>query len=318
MHRLTGLLGRLDTDRDVEGDPGGEAAARLDAAKRQAEELAALLRRASGEHPTTARTAELVHALLVGPAEAVADAVAEIGQAGLLPPGSSVVVAAVGTRGSVGAPLGPAVSRARTQLCDASLQLGRPDHEIVVCVAPAGLARAYVALESARRRIEADTGDQAQVVVGVGGRRAGLPDAGGSYDEARLALRVARLTGRRPIRCWADLGVYRVASRLADRGERVETVHPGLAQLTAKPDAAALLQTLETYLDTAGNAHATAEALCVHRTSLYYRLQRIEHLVGTDLKDGSERAVLHVALKLGRLTGEYGAGRHANVLTAAG
>jgi hypothetical protein len=35
---------------------------------------------------------------------------------------------------------------------------------------------------------------------------------------------------------------------------------------------------------------------------LYYRLQRVEQLAGTDLKDGHERLCLHLALKLARLS----------------
>jgi DNA-binding PucR family transcriptional regulator len=65
------------------------------------------------------------------------------------------------------------------------------------------------------------------------------------------------------------------------------------------------LQTLEAYLDLAGNALATSERLQLHRTSLYYRIQRLEQLAGTDLKDGNERLSLHLGLKLARLTGRY-------------
>jgi DNA-binding PucR family transcriptional regulator len=66
-----------------------------------------------------------------------------------------------------------------------------------------------------------------------------------------------------------------------------------------------LLHTLETYLDLAGSVVATARALCLHRTSLYYRLQRVEELAGTDLKDGGERLRLRLSVKLARLAGRY-------------
>ena len=82
-------------------------------------------------------------------------------------------------------------------------------------------------------------------------------------------------------------------------------MHPGLARLLATPGSQVLLTTLERYLDQAGNAHATAARLRLHRTTLYYRLQRIEELAGTDLKDGDERLCLHLGLKLARLTGQH-------------
>jgi hypothetical protein len=77
------------------------------------------------------------------------------------------------------------------------------------------------------------------------------------------------------------------------------------------PETLPLVETLETYLDVAGNAQVTAERLNLHRTSLYYRLQRVEQLAGTDLKDGQERLALHMALKVARMTGQY-VPRHPN------
>ncbi|WP_454859876.1 PucR family transcriptional regulator [Promicromonospora soli] len=91
-----------------------------------------------------------------------------------------------------------------------------------------------------------------------------------------------------------------VTARLAADGV---PVHPGLEALLDLPEAAPLLRTLETYLELAGSAQATAEALHLHRTSLYYRLQRVELLAGTDLKDGAERLALHLALKVARASG---------------
>ena len=61
--------------------------------------------------------------------------------------------------------------------------------------------------------------------------------------------------------------------------------------------------TLETFLDNAGDVQRTASELFVHRTTLYYRLQRIEELTGADLADGNARLALHLGLKLARLNG---------------
>jgi len=61
-----------------------------------------------------------------------------------------------------------------------------------------------------------------------------------------------------------------------------------------------LLETLETYLDLAGDAQRTAAQLTLHRTTLYYRLRRAADLLGVDLGDGAVRTRLHVALKARR------------------
>jgi DNA-binding PucR family transcriptional regulator len=81
----------------------------------------------------------------------------------------------------------------------------------------------------------------------------------------------------------------------------VRAVHPGLVRLL-RTDGGQVL--VETYLDLAGNAHATAERLQLHRTTLYYRLQRVEQLAGTNLKDGNERLCLHLALKMAHLAAD--------------
>lgn len=82
-------------------------------------------------------------------------------------------------------------------------------------------------------------------------------------------------------------------------------MHPGLEELFADENKVALLETLEVFLDLAGNVHATAARLHLHRATLYYRLERIARLAPANLKDGNERLSLHLALKVGRLTGRY-------------
>lgn len=140
----------------------------------------------------------------------------------------------------------------------------------------------------------------APVVVGVGRTRQGLDGASESYREALHAAEVAaRIPDFGDVAEWQHLGVYRML------GTAAGDLHPGVERLLDDPQHAVLLQTLETYLDLAGSVVATAKALRLHRTSLYYRLQRVEQLAGTDLKDGGERLGLHLSLKLARLAGRY-------------
>lgn len=143
----------------------------------------------------------------------------------------------------------------------------------------------------------------AGAVVGVGRPYPELPDVRRSYDEAALAARVAvQLPAVGPVASWSQLGIYRVLSQLSPEVTHTTSVHPGLEGLLDDPAHRPLLETLETYLDLAGNAHATAARLNLHRTTVYYRLHRVEDLAGTDLKNGNERLSLHLALKLARLT----------------
>jgi hypothetical protein len=159
-------------------------------------------------------------------------------------------------------------------------------------------------LDHALRTALAGLEQASSSVVGVGRPRPSLEEARGSYLEAGEAARIAVLMPDvSRIARWSQLGIYRVLTRLS--GEELGELHPGLERLLIDPEAGPLLQTLETYLDLAGNALATAERLRLHRTSLYYRIQRLERLAGINLKDGNERLSLHLGLKLARLTGRY-------------
>ena len=60
-------------------------------------------------------------------------------------------------------------------------------------------------------------------------------------------------------------------------------------------------RTIETYLDVSGNVVAACEVLFVHRTTLYYRLERMPPIVREALADGMKRSTLHLALKLIRM-----------------
>lgn len=178
-----------------------------------------------------------------------------------------------------------------------ALHLVRRDHGVLLLsgAGPAG----PVAEHLTGRRLPGVS----RTVIGVGEPYPRLADAIGSYREAVRTARVAaRLPALGDVVSWSALGVYRVLSMVDEQRLDVRAVHPGLLRLLHTDGGQVLVETLETYLDLAGNAHATAERLQLHRTTLYYRLQRVEQLAGTNLKDGNERLCLHLALKMAHLT----------------
>jgi sugar diacid utilization regulator len=139
----------------------------------------------------------------------------------------------------------------------------------------------------------------------------------------RAALDAIRIAGAIPemgeIAAWDDLGAWKLLSQIRDGEEMRSAIHPGLTRVAELRDGAALLQTLEMYLDSGGDAQRTASKLFIHRTSLYARLRRIEREAGVDLSSGEDRLALHMSLRLARLTrGEsaFSNGHGAAVLVA--
>ena len=102
---------------------------------------------------------------------------------------------------------------------------------------------------------------------------------------------------------WDALGAYRTIGRLLAGAAPPAAVPESLGRLLADDDAATLVATLETYLELGADAQAAASRVLVHRSSLYNRLRRIEHVAGVDLRSGEDRLELHLGLRIWRMTG---------------
>ncbi len=161
--------------------------------------------------------------------------------------------------------------------------------------------------ESVRTALDAALGDGFTTHVGIGPWRPALAQARAGYTRARDALRLASILPDSPaVVDWADLGVYQVLAQLPPDVFPDEAVPEGLRRLIGTPGGGPLVETLEVYLDLACDARAAVERLHVHRTSLYYRLNRIEELTGMRLRSGTDRLALHLGLKVAHLTGLIG------------
>jgi len=122
----------------------------------------------------------------------------------------------------------------------------------------------------------------------------GFGDLPGQWAQARAAARVAAVVPAfSPVAHWAELGAWRAITALPGPD-------PAVRPLLAEP---LLARTAEVFLDCAGSAQWTADALGVHRQTLYYRLGRVRELTGLDLADGGDRLLLHMALRATRLDG---------------
>jgi purine catabolism regulator len=126
-----------------------------------------------------------------------------------------------------------------------------------------------------------------------------------STAAAREARRIVRSLGRGPrVVMSADLGVYRLLSRLVDDPELETFVTEQLGALL-EYDARhgrELVRTLDEYLACSLSKSRTAAALGVRRQTLYSRLERISALLGgLDLDQRERRAALDLALTAWRL-----------------
>ena len=125
-----------------------------------------------------------------------------------------------------------------------------------------------------------------------------------SHIRAQNALKVAaRVPEFAAVAPWDALGIYRLLVQLPPERFHDTTIPDGLLRLLDTDDSGTLVDTLEVYLDEATRPTSAIEHLQIHRTSLYYRLHRIEKATGMDLGNGYDRLALHLGIKMARLSG---------------
>jgi len=155
-----------------------------------------------------------------------------------------------------------------------------------------------------REELAASLPGSPTVTVGIGPAVPLVKDAQLSYRRAEDVVGVCRaVRDFPPVSAWEDLGIYRVLQQLPLKELTDVAIPLGLKKLLDTDADRWLVETLDTYLDAAGNVQESAKRLHIHRATLYYRLSRIEELTEMSLANGQDRLALHLGVKLGRLTG---------------
>ena len=144
----------------------------------------------------------------------------------------------------------------------------------------------------------------AAVRIGVGEPCNRLEGAVRSYRQAELACRVVqRDSGYGRAARWRDLGWNGLLVQLPLDEITISELPPAVAELLTAPDRDHLIEAIECYLDTRGNAMETARRLRIHRSTLYYRLDQVRAATGSDLASSASLRELDLGLRVARLAG---------------
>lgn len=275
--RVLGYLWLLDPEDDV-------VDADLQRLRHAAREIAGLL----AARPEVANEAAIVAALRA-PDPAVRErAAAEAHDRGLLPDGQVVLCLLAGLT----AEAEPAAQARRAVRRLAS------GHAVAATV-PEGAALIVALSDPVLRTLPPDEVSTWVGAAGVAIGQSAATTLGALHEASRqalVALRVAR--SRTPaVAAWSALGADRLVAQLP--AAAMADVPAPLADLLRGDPA--LVETLAAFLDAGGDVKATAAALSLHRSGLYYRLQRVEELTGLDLSRGDDRLLAHLAIRARRM-----------------
>jgi PucR C-terminal helix-turn-helix domain/GGDEF-like domain len=136
--------------------------------------------------------------------------------------------------------------------------------------------------------------------IGAGGPVHGLNELSVARRQAEIALSTCTC-GDPGAACWSELSADALLAQFPRQSWADAVLPQSVTRLLTDPAAAALLPTLETYLNCACDVRRTAAELRIHRATLYYRLSRIEQICGLSLRDGRDRLLAHLALRLNHL-----------------
>ncbi|MEP7293670.1 MAG: helix-turn-helix domain-containing protein, partial [Chloroflexota bacterium] len=146
-------------------------------------------------------------------------------------------------------------------------------------------------------------GQAGNLRIGVSGVQHGVAGVALAHSQCRDALQITqRLGDERSTVYFNQLGYLHTLYRAGAGALEANPYVPALRRLFGEGQTD-LFHTLEVYLDAGGNGVQAAEVLCIHRSTLNYRLARIEEVCGAKLNDPQLRTNLQVALKLLRLFG---------------
>lgn len=140
----------------------------------------------------------------------------------------------------------------------------------------------------------ADVQEPLRAVLGIGAPAEDLADAWASYEQALVAVRVARSRGSRSASWSADPIAASIATLLAEESPPHLLPAP-LRRLASAP--AETIALFEAYVAHGARIAELADHLGVHRATVHYRLRRAAESIGLDIDDDAARFVIAAWLR---------------------
>ncbi len=138
----------------------------------------------------------------------------------------------------------------------------------------------------------------------VSGRFQSLTKIRQAYTQSVAAYELGnRLSPGQPVYCYRDYLPYHIGTLLARQAPLQSFCHPGVLQLAEydRTNQTQYLATLSSYLHYAETPAKAADALFIHKNTLFYRIRQIKERFGLRLEEGSERMWIQLTLAFLRL-----------------
>lgn len=145
------------------------------------------------------------------------------------------------------------------------------------------------------------------VSCGIGNSYSSLKEMKKSYKEAEQALRAVKCENKKSaVQFYKELGIYSLLFSIRDLDTLRKFYNETFESLIQydRLNASDLMNTLEVYLEESCNVASASERLYIHRNTLKYRIQKIEELLGCNLKDLRDCIKYGIGFKIQKIMGE--------------
>ena len=143
----------------------------------------------------------------------------------------------------------------------------------------------------------------AAVFIGISDAREDLIAIADAYEEARDAINVGRIYhANKRVFIYRNLLLERFLSDVspemgANYNSRI------FNRSTARLFNEEMVHTIETFFDNSLNLSETARKLYIHRNTLVYRLEKVQHAIGLDLRNFDDAVTFKMMMLLGKSSG---------------
>ncbi len=137
--------------------------------------------------------------------------------------------------------------------------------------------------------------------MGVGEPIPRLVNVRRSFTQAQEAIRVsASLHSAAGVYFYEDLIIYQLLNSGVEGEKSAELYALSIRSLVEydQQNATNMVETLDCYFACNCNVSETAKELFIHRNTLIYRIDKIQNILGRDLKDAEERLLLQLGLRI--------------------
>ncbi|MBQ3424345.1 MAG: helix-turn-helix domain-containing protein [Clostridia bacterium] len=175
-------------------------------------------------------------------------------------------------------------------------------HQAVAMLKAVGQEDDYTELLEYANAIESSFLAEAgvSVYIGISDVREELADIPLAYAEAKNAINVGRVYHpNKHVFAYRNLLLERFLNQVpADMG----TAYNGMIfnRKTARLFTDEMIHTIETFFDNSLNLSETARKLYIHRNTLVYRLEKVQHAIGLDLRNFDDAVTFKMMMLLGK------------------